>query len=44
MTLEYLHTIATIIFDMRGNPIVNEYNCKEYASMSKELLRREETK
>ena len=47
MTLEeYLHEIkppciATIIFDMRGEPLVNEYNCKEYASMSKELLRRE---
>ena len=47
MTLEeYLHEvkppcIATIIFDMKGNTLVNEYNCKEYASMSKELLRRE---
>ena len=47
MTLEeYLHEvkppcIATIIFDMKGNPLVNEYNYKEYASMSKELLRRE---
>lgn len=47
MTLEeYLHEvkppcIATIIFDMKGNPLVNEYNCKEYANMSKELLRRE---
>ena len=47
MTLEeYLHEvkppcIATIIFDMRGEPLVNEYSCKEYASMSKELLRRE---
>lgn len=47
MTLEeYLHEvkppcIATIIFDMKGEPLVNNYNCKEYASMSKELLRRE---
>ena len=47
MTLEeYLHEvnppcIATIIFDMKGDMLVNEYNCKEYASMSKELLRRE---
>lgn len=47
MTLEeYLHEvkppcIATIIFDMSGEMLVNEYNCKEYASMSKELLRRE---
>lgn len=33
--------IATIIFDMKGEMLVNNYNCKEYASMSKELLRRE---
>lgn len=47
MTLdEYLHEvkppcIATIIFDMKGEMLVNNYNCKEYVSMSKELLRRE---
>ena len=47
MTLEeYLHEvkppcIATIIFDMKGEMLVNNYNCKEYASMSKELLGRE---
>ena len=47
MTLEeYLHEvkppcIATIIFDMKGEMLVNNYNCNEYASMSKELLRRE---
>ena len=33
--------IATIIFDMKGEMLVNNYNCKEYASMSNELLRRE---
>ena len=47
MTLEeYLHNvkppcIATIVFDMKGEMLVNNYNCNEYASMSKELLRRE---
>ena len=47
MTLEeYLHEIkppciATIIFDMKGEMLVNNYNCKEYESMSRELLRRE---